>query len=124
MLTACTSSLVSYSYSTIKFNDIRASKGISNTAKFLSSGMFTCETPGLYIVMVSMRALSPDSYYWIKKNNTNMLFIESIHSNDGVERTVSGSFSVDLVIGDSIYVIPNTSIKVMEESCLSIVKIN
>lgn len=124
MLTACTASYKNYNDGqVIKYDDIRANKGITDTARFLSSGVLMCQNQGLYIVMVSMYGLSSNSYYWIKKNNTNMLFIESIRSNDGLERTVSGSFAIDLVKGDSIYVIPNTNVRVNAHSCLSVVKI-
>lgn len=124
MLTACTSPYASYNLGqVIKYQRIRASTGISNTTRFLSSGVFICEKPGLYIIMVSMRGRSSDNYYYIKKNNTYMLFIQNIHSNDGVERSVSGSFAIDLDIGDSIYVISFTSVRLIDYACLSVIKI-
>ncbi|CAG2215284.1 unnamed protein product [Mytilus edulis] len=124
MVTACTSKTTNYTFrEVIKYNVIRASTNVI-TANILSSGMFTCEKSGLYIVMVSMRATSSKSYYWIMKNNTQMLFIQNMQSTDGTERSVSGSLAVDLDIGDTIYVIPNSvfGVTIINESCLSVVK--
>lgn len=125
MVTACcTTPNVYYNQDqVIKYDIIRTSTGISDSARLLSSGVFICEKPGLYIVMVLMRGISSYSYYWIKKNNTNMLFIQNMYSKDIADRSVSGSFAIDLDIGDTIYVMPGDDVKLNAESCLSVIKV-
>lgn len=124
MVTACSTTAVSYNHTqVIKYNIIRTSTGISNTAGLLSTGVFICEKPGLYIIMVLMRGISPYSFYDIKKNTINMLFIQNMYSKDIADRSVSGSFAIELDIGDTIYVMPGTNVKINAESCLSVVKV-
>ncbi|CAC5404105.1 unnamed protein product [Mytilus coruscus] len=110
----------------IRFTTIKESKGISNTANFISSGKFTCESAGLYILMVIIFSSYEGADVYIYKNSHMIQNLE-LHtpSNHLTFESIPGSLALLLNVGDTIYVkSPNTIIGVGTYTCLSIMKIS
>ncbi|XP_063448250.1 uncharacterized protein LOC134727792 [Mytilus trossulus] len=69
----------------IKFDDVKFSVGITNLATYKSTGKFTCEQEGLYIISASVMSLTNNAEYFIYLNGNPIsdTFIGQ-HSNTNV----------------------------------------
>lgn len=106
----------------IQFNSIRSSYGISNLASLKSTGIFTCEIQGLYLISAVIMSSTSDIYINIYKNNKPVIEAYINYSD------ISSSPAVlvtDLQVGDTIKIIPSNRIMSVysQPSCVTIVKV-
>ncbi|VDI16226.1 Hypothetical predicted protein [Mytilus galloprovincialis] len=69
----------------IKFNKVKTSTGVSNLAAIHSTGTFTVEVDGLYIIAVTVNSDTNDSAFEIYKNNiplSQVYIQEKVGKND------------------------------------------
>ncbi|VDI14147.1 Hypothetical predicted protein [Mytilus galloprovincialis] len=52
----------------MKFDDVKFSVGVTNLATYKSTGKFTCEQEGLYIISASVMSYTNGAYYYISLN--------------------------------------------------------
>ena len=108
----------------MKFNVIETQVGITKLSEFRSSGKFICEKKGLYLISVYMYSDTNGAQYYIYKNRhiVSKLYIGT-HSI-GWAHTGTGVVSVDLQVGDAVWIKVPLSLSVgIQYSCLTIVKI-
>ena len=96
----------------IKFTDVKVANGIHNTDLIRTSGIFTCENPGFYLISVYITTNDKQRFYSLYKNNysvlaegyssltdwyqtTSMTVIEQLTVNDTITISVHGSMHVD-----------------------------
>ncbi|CAC5401001.1 unnamed protein product [Mytilus coruscus] len=93
----------------LKFPDIKSSFGLTGLLKFTSSGEFTCERSGIYLISVTVMACaeSTDATYDIYKNNISLMqyYITQSGCNSG-----SGTLFIRLTVNDTVYVKTHSSI--------------
>ncbi|CAG2205569.1 unnamed protein product [Mytilus edulis] len=108
----------------IKFNKIKTSIGVSNLPAIHSTGTFTVEIDGVYIIAVTVNSDTNDSAFEIYKNNTPLsrVYIQGkVGHNDQSGTSV---VSTDLQNGDTVSVGSRETLHVeMGWSTLSIIKI-
>ncbi|XP_063418294.1 uncharacterized protein LOC134701082 [Mytilus trossulus] len=108
----------------IKFNKIKTSIGVSNLPAIHSTGTFTVEIDGVYIIAVTVNSDTNDSAFEIYKNNTPLsrVYIQGkVGHNDQSGTSV---VSIDLQNGDTVSVGSRETLHVeMGWSTLSIIKI-
>lgn len=87
----------------LRFPDIKTSYGLSGLSTFASSGKFTCEKSGLYLVGVTVISCSKaDSNYDIYKNDVSVMPYFVTQSN--VCGSASGTVIILLSVNDTVYV--------------------
>ncbi|CAG2237429.1 unnamed protein product [Mytilus edulis] len=52
----------------MKFDDVKFSVGVTNLATYKSTGKFTCEQEGLYIISASVMTKTSGAHYYIRLN--------------------------------------------------------
>ncbi|CAC5386305.1 unnamed protein product [Mytilus coruscus] len=67
----------------IKFSDVKLSNGIGNVENFKSSGTFTCEKPGLYLVGVKIMSHINYVQAEIRKNGHLLSSVNPVLKNKG-----------------------------------------
>jgi hypothetical protein len=115
------------------FRDIKTSYGINNVTlgNITTSGIFTCEKPGLYLIITSIMAYNGNARYNIWHNKVKHLGsvqISPLHDlqrlHDRMYHTGTGAAVVHLRINDTIQVSPYDVEKTYTSvNCLSIVKL-
>ncbi|XP_071181351.1 myosin-11-like [Mytilus edulis] len=56
----------------IRFDDVKFSIGINDLSSYKSTGKFTCETGGIYLISASIMSQTNDAYYHIILNGTTI----------------------------------------------------
>ena len=105
----------------MQFTDVKISNGIHNTDSIKTSGTFTCENPGLYLISVYIQTNSNHSYYKLYKN-TAIIANEHTSITDYYE-TSSVTVIEHLTVNDTIFVSGNMFVYNDYESCLTILQI-
>lgn len=120
-VTSCVSSQKTYStHELVKFDDLRTSVGIKNLSAFKTSGKFSCEVKGLYQLSVHIASSTQSSTYSIYKNSNKL--ITTYTMSYGYATTSTGVAVVEVDVGDTISVTPDTSMYIYAEhwSCITI----
>ncbi|CAG2246176.1 unnamed protein product [Mytilus edulis] len=81
-MTAHPSSSGTVSNTIMKFDDVKFSVGITNLATYKSTGKFTCEQEGLYMISASVMSYTSEAYYYISLNG-NYISITYIGNHSG-----------------------------------------
>lgn len=115
------------------FRDIKTAYGINNVTlgNITTSGIFTCEKPGLYLIITSIMAYNANARYNIWHNKVKHLgsvqispFYDLQKIHDRMYHTGTGAAVVQLHINDTIQVSPFDLEKTFTSvNCLSIVKL-
>ncbi|XP_076071309.1 uncharacterized protein LOC143042745 isoform X5 [Mytilus galloprovincialis] len=71
-MTAHPSSHVIITNTIMKFEDVKYSVGITNLSTFKSTGKFTCEHEGLYVISASVMSKTTGAYYYIRLNGNDI----------------------------------------------------
>lgn len=131
-LTSCVKTTTTVSVEqNIIFPKIMTQFGISNTSAFTSTGIFTCQYPGLYFVSVTILSRSYDAAYQIKLNSSVLTtgFVSRVNSQETKEdnnfHTGTSMIVISLKQADQISVV--TAYRLIEvhswHSCITIIKI-
>jgi hypothetical protein len=114
--------------SVVKFENDKTSVGFGRLSNFHSTGVFTTEKEGLYLVSSSIMSSTSNAHYYIMRNGAQLVYVyigDSCSSIQPTSYTGSMVAAVHLNIGDRIYVKTDISMKVHgPASCFTIVKIN
>lgn len=65
----------------IKFDDVKFSVGINNLSTFKSTGKFTCETGGIYLISASIMSYTNNAFYYIYLNGYQISFTQIAYSS-------------------------------------------
>ena len=123
-MTACVSSSSTRS-GTIPFPSKQAANGISGLSTFLSSGTFTCETSGLYLISATIDSYTQSSYFYIYKNSSYIIktFIGTWYTGN-YYTPATGVATVELSVGDTVTIRAGTSMYINSAySCVTILKL-
>ncbi|CAC5416998.1 unnamed protein product [Mytilus coruscus] len=127
VLTSCVLHNKTYSsYETIVFPLTITSDGISNIETFQTTGKFTCETPGFYMLSVFITSSTTDVRYKLMRNYEVISRVYMIVNTKEMHdfRTGSATVTVKLAVDDTLYVkSSNLNVRPSSESCLTIVKV-
>lgn len=109
----------------IRFSTIKESYGIINTSDFTSSGKFTCEDSGVYILMLIIFSNNVGDDVFIYKNGIIIQNLElRLPNNNNYYHTITGSLALSLNIGDTINVkAPSIQLVRSSYTCISIIKV-
>lgn len=111
----------------INFNNVKFSIGINNLLAYTSTGKFTCENDGLYLISASIMSNANGAYYRIYLNG-NVISYTMIGSNNqgtSMQHTSTVVLGRQLHANDSVWVYNagNNYIYAGDWSTLTIVKI-
>lgn len=126
MIRACDAKADLPSSSIYRFTSIKESYGVTKTASFITSGKFTCEDAGLYILMIVVFTdAKGGNVYLIKNSNVIQQLETKIPNNDAWYHTIPGSLALHLSVGDTVHV-QHRGVTLGEPhfTCLSIIKIH
>ena len=84
----------------IQFTDVKTADGIHNTDLIRTSGIFTSENPGLYLISVYIRTYTINSYYDVYKNTVKIA--KGYSSSFKIYETVSVTVIEHLTVNDTI----------------------
>ncbi|CAG2246631.1 unnamed protein product [Mytilus edulis] len=73
-MTAHPSSQGTIGYAIIKFDNIKYSVGITNLSTYKTTGKFTCEHEGLYLISASVMSNTNKAYYHIRLNGNDISY--------------------------------------------------
>ena len=105
----------------IKFTDVKIADGIHNTDSIKTSGIFTCENPGLYLISVYITTNTKYGRYAVYKNTVQIAFASSpVTVSYG---TPSVTIIEHLTVNDTISVTGDISVFYGSFSCLTILQI-
>ncbi|XP_076071847.1 uncharacterized protein LOC143043420 [Mytilus galloprovincialis] len=129
-VTSCAPHSIKYnSGEIIKFSDVKLSNGIGNIDKFRSSGTFTCEKQGLYLVGAYINSYSFGAQFKIVRNGNMISQVhfrpDSIPTGTSSLHTGTGVIAVLLNVKDTLNVkagYPNMYVN-GGYSCLTVIKV-
>ena len=105
----------------IKFTDVKLANGINNVDLIRTSGIFTCENPGLYLISVYIATNTKHSLYYVYKNYKPIAIGGS--SLTDWNETTSMTVLRQLTVHDTISVTGHLYVGESDESCLTILQI-
>ena len=105
----------------IQFTDVKIANGIHNTDSIRTSGIFTCENPGLYLISVFIHTQTNNGVYFVNKNTNHIT--DRLSSVTDYYQTTSVTVLVQLTVNDTISVTGHRYVYVGIESCLTILHI-
>lgn len=127
-MTACVSTCTSQSTGhNVKFDDVRTQVGINNIASFRTSGQFTSEVRGLYLVSAWIHTTTNYGYFHIYKNQIiiGSIIFNYISTSGNIENTGTAVVAVELDIGDTVRVQTGRTMYIRSlQSCFTIAKLN
>lgn len=109
----------------IKFQSIKASTGIIDLRSFKSTGKFTCEVSGFYMISAVIMSATDEANYEVLRNNKRILHIYPPKNVLGWYTTSSSVVSTNLNVNDTVFVKTLKSMLLTsgsESSCISIIK--
>lgn len=96
-----------------------------NQGSAYNGTVFTCSSPGLYLIQVSVMTLSDNNGIWIYKNLQTLTLAWSSNAKDSHYASASTSVATWLDTGDYVYLRPyHSHLKVDGNSAFTAVKIN
>lgn len=111
-----------YDYDTIH---IQGNPILYNQGSAYNGTVFTCSSPGLYLIQVSVMTLSVNNGIWIYKNLQTLTLAWSSNAKDSHYASASTSVATWLDTGDYVYLRPyHSHLKVDGNSAFTAVKIN
>ncbi|XP_071142558.1 putative leucine-rich repeat-containing protein DDB_G0290503 [Mytilus edulis] len=131
-MTTCGSRSKAYSGSSvIPFSDIKTSYGIANFGDFNTTGKFSSQGPGLYLISAQIMSNSKGAEYRISKNGKEIIRVEvgPYHDDDTHNyHTGTGLAVVALDLNDKVWIEVLESVTSMyvfgAESCFTVIKLN
>ncbi|XP_052086082.1 arrestin domain-containing protein F-like [Mytilus californianus] len=131
-MTTCVSGNKAYTGSSvIPFSNIKTSYGIDNFGDFNTTGKFTSQGPGLYLISAQIMSYSKGAEYKISKNGKEIIRVEvgPYHDDDTHNyHTGTGVAVVALDLHDKVWIEVLESVTSMyvfgAESCLTVIKLN
>ncbi|XP_063406177.1 uncharacterized protein LOC134690134 [Mytilus trossulus] len=91
--------------SEIKFNEVKTSTGIRNLSAINSTGTFTAEVDGVYVIAVTVNSGTNDSGFEIHKNNITLSQVYIQGSSGDNDQSGTSVVSTELRMGDLISVL-------------------
>ncbi|XP_076071310.1 uncharacterized protein LOC143042745 isoform X6 [Mytilus galloprovincialis] len=118
-MTAHPSSYGTITNTIMKFDDVKYSVGITNLSSFKTTGKFTCEHEGLYLISASVMSNTNDAHYHIRLNGNTISQTYIGQHNGGklftgavtVTRTLNPNDQVWLYASGSWYLYGGTNSK-------------
>lgn len=96
-----------------------------NQGSAYNGTVFTCSSPGLYLIQVSVMTLSDNNGIWIYKNLQTLTLAWSSNAKDPHYASASTSVATWLDTGDYVYLRPyHSHLQVDGNSAFTAVKIN
>ncbi|CAG2226174.1 C1QL [Mytilus edulis] len=110
----------------IKFDDIRTDIGNTNLFSFRSSGKFTCQKEGLYLISSWVLSDTNIATIVVYRNNNTLAKVYITYDSDDDTSAGTGTavVSVELQIGDTVYVKTENDMRVFIEIQASITVYN
>ena len=114
--------------SIIKFEDVKTAYGVSNMSRFVSTGQFTCQIPGLYQIMAIVKSHTNGATFNIDRNNLSIIsgFVAEHNVRDrstNYDHTGIAVVVVMLNAGDTVSVRAGMDLYLHSETCLSIFRV-
>lgn len=104
---------------------------MNNMVDFATSGKFSAQSPGLYLVTVQVMSYSKGAEYEIVKDGSEIIRVQVTPYEDSDAHnyhTGTGTAVIDLDINEKVWVQVRQTVNSMyvygPESCLTIVKLN
>jgi hypothetical protein len=105
----------------IQFTDVKISNGIHNTDSIKTSGIFTCENPGLYLISVYIGTNNKHGRYYVYKNTK--WIAAGYSSMTDYYQTTSVTVIEHLTVNDTISVTGDIFVIYDCHACLTILQI-
>lgn len=125
MTTCIGSSVTLSSGSIVKFNNLRTQSCIDSLSSFRSSGKFTIEYEGLYLISTWIMSQTNHGQFSVYRNGNsiaNAFVMYGRDSKDGSTATIV--VTVELSVGDTIWVQTKQTMYLgIEGSCLTLAKL-
>ncbi|CAG2226812.1 unnamed protein product [Mytilus edulis] len=111
--------------SMIMFKNVYTLNGINSTAKatYESSGKFTCDKPGLYLIATFIMTETNEAILAVYKNDAEIKHMRAYYATNGHFQTSTIVFFDSLKQHDTIYIRPVTQMFMRYESCFSVLQI-
>ncbi|CAG2246178.1 unnamed protein product [Mytilus edulis] len=93
----------------MKFNDVKFSVGVTNLATYKSTGKFTCEQEGLYILSASVMSHTSNAYYHISLNGNYISETYIGQHSSSYAQTGAVTVIHNLNQNDQVWLIPSGS---------------
>lgn len=125
-VTSCSSGGKTSYGEVIKFDNVVTQTGLNGISEFKTTGKFTCEKAGLYLISVHIASSVSGAAYHIKQNNVLLSHVYvGDHPSYDWSYTGTGTVTVQLQSGDLVWVQAGSSFYVYGGwySCMSFVKI-
>lgn len=87
----------------MKFNDVKFSVGITNLALYKSTGKFTCEHEGLYLISASVMSYTSAAYYYIYLNGSKISETNIGQHSDNYSHTGAVTITWKLNLNDQVW---------------------
>ncbi|VDI72738.1 Hypothetical predicted protein [Mytilus galloprovincialis] len=128
-LTSCISSSVDYRKGQIiKFPVTKTSIGINNVTEFHTTGTFTCETSGVYLLAVHIaNSGNSNAVFALYKNSKVISYVMVVYGTHSTDyNSGSGTVVVEMKAGDILLAkaIENFNVQGFFYSCFTVLKIN
>ncbi|CAC5422870.1 unnamed protein product [Mytilus coruscus] len=113
----------------IKFSAVKLSNGIENVKKFISSGTFTCEKQGIYLVGVYILSYTRHASFVIMKNGiiVSIVYVRpALRSTNSNYHTGTGIIAVQLNANDTLNIKSGyykMQVYGRKFSCLTVIKV-
>ncbi|CAC5422872.1 unnamed protein product [Mytilus coruscus] len=113
----------------IKFSAVKLSNGIENVKKFISSGTFTCEKQGIYLVGLYILSYTQRASFAIMKNGiivSSVYVRPALRSTEDNHHTGTGIIAVQLNENDTLNIKSGyykTQVYGRKFSCLTVIKV-
>ena len=123
-ITACVNSTVSVpQWSLIPFQDVKTAMGITHIDAFKTSGKFTCERSGVYLIAAFVQSNTHENGFTIAKNNQGIA--DAFDSLTGEYETATAIVIESVTVNDTISIHSRRAMKIFNsyESCLSILQV-
>jgi hypothetical protein len=105
----------------IQFTNVKISNGIHNTDSIKTSGIFTCENPGLYLISVYITTYTKHGRYYVYKNTVRIA--DGFSSLTDYYETTSVTVLEHLTVNYTISVTGDMLVDASPYSCLTILQI-
>ena len=124
-ITACVNSTVSVPrWSLIPFQDVKTAMGITHIDAFKTSGKFTCERSGVYLIAAFVQSNTHENGFTIYKNNKALG--DAFGSLTGEYETATAIVIESVTANDTISIQSRRAMEIFNsyESCLSILQVS
>lgn len=87
----------------IKFDEVKYSVGITNLASYKTTGKFTCQHEGLYLISASVMSHTKDAQYYILLNGKHLSYTYITQNNNNEVHTAAVTVTRQLNLNDQVW---------------------